>query len=158
MGLDEIHSLGFVHGDAAARNVLVPSDPSRSPVWIDFRSQARDVEGEITWLEARTDDRDTFISDILWNHLSCGTCETDLDSWCAKHISWYKARSSQFEIEPLEPPSYAERRKIRAAESSLRCMWIEERGEAAFVEKNVPTRQLIVTAVYDTAIDSAFES
>lgn len=153
-GLEKIHSLNVVHGDVAARNIVVPSDRSKAPVWIDFRSLARDIEEDLTWGYEKDKERDALVDDIMWESLSCRPCQIELDSWCAANIPWYtRVVSEPTDEEPTDEALQAAIReaeefaRIEDVEWNLRKIWRAEHGNLGSFEKNIPRRRLVATDV-----------
>ena len=145
--------MNVIHGDVAARNIVVPVDPSRSPVWIDFRSLARDVEEGLTWAFEKTKERDALVTSIV---LESGSpsfppcpCQGEQDSWCADYISWYgSVFGKPTDVAPQPTIQDAgDLGRAEDAEWDLREIWAAKHGDCGFLERNVPLRQLLNTSV-----------
>ena len=143
--------MNIMHGDAAARNIVVPSDRSQRPVWIDFRARARDVEGEVSWGVQKRWERNLLTYNIIWECISCSPCQAELDSWCAEHMAWYWSTIDDITEEENEEVDLENKdlEECEAAERSMEASWWAERGGRGFLERNVPARQLVVTSVMD---------
>ena len=150
VGLDQLYAQGVVHGDAAARNIIIPSDRSQSAVWIDFRCQARDVEGELTWEAAMNLAKDDLIYNVFWELVSCKPCQNELDLWCTEHIPLFGSAVVSADDTPegarLYDLKFAEIDRLMDAEIPLRSIWLDQRGDnASGLEQKIPTRQLVTS-------------
>lgn len=82
------------------------------------------------------------LGDVI-HSMTCGTCCYDLDAWCVEHISWYETVFPQEEID-YSAQSKAILEALNA-EATLEDAWKVEKGDAAYLEKNIPSRQLMFT-------------
>ena len=141
-GLSEMHNRATLHGDAAPRNLIVPSTSPHHPVWIDLSCMARDVESEAVWVRSKDVDLGEFTLTVLFDSLHCDSCRQDFNNWCLGNIVGH--RDSELPFSEEEDAHDELLLKLDNEERRFWHGWVHEVVAHGFsLESNVPSRGLV---------------
>ena len=145
-----MYARGIIHGDPAARNLMVPYDKQSPPVWIDLSPTSRDIESTVTWKRQALIDSAVFGRDLFCDLVTCEPCLKQLDDWCIKHVSNYKTiYDQQFSAEYFaNRDEKAHRvRLLVDFEEELRLALLEPFIDTGFTLEGKPPSHLLVMSV-----------
>ena len=133
----------MVHGDAAARNLIIPSSQPRNPVWIDLSCMSRSIESDFIWDTRKAFDEVEFSYAVSHDTMQCDSCEGEFNAWCLAHrVPGHRDRD---EPDSVTDATVAALREAEEREEDFHCAYVSaaEESRSFSLEPNTPTRGLL---------------